>query len=268
MCWKFDHRWATYVGNDSRDSTDAEKASPSYAVEPRYWVERQEVISRLRDRNWDRDWCFGWRGITNATNERTVIGSILPLAAYGNSLHLILFDRELMPSAVLAFSGIASSLVLDFVARQKIGGTNFNFFIPKQLPFPHPKSFDDEALNFVVPRALELSFTSYDLAAFYRDLLAENPSWDARPRSERDLPFAWDPNRRALLRAELDAFYFRFYGLTREDLRYVLDPKEVMGNDFPSESFRVLKDKEMRQFGEYRTRRLVLETWDRLFEST
>jgi hypothetical protein len=30
------------------------------------------------------------------------------------------------------------------------------------------------------------------------------------------------------------------------------------------ETFRVLKEKEIRQFGEYRTRRLVLEVWDRL----
>jgi hypothetical protein len=37
-----------------------------------------------------------------------------------------------------------------------------------------------------------------------------------------------------------------------------------MGEDYPSETFRVLKNHEMRAFGEYRTRRLVLEAWDRL----
>jgi hypothetical protein len=30
------------------------------------------------------------------------------------------------------------------------------------------------------------------------------------------------------------------------------------------ETFRVLKEKEIRQYGEYRTRRLVLEAWDRM----
>ena len=35
-----------------------------------------------------------------------------------------------------------------------------------------------------------------------------------------------------------------------------------MGADYPSETFRVLKNNETRQFGEYRTRRLVLEAWD------
>jgi len=35
-------------------------------------------------------------------------------------------------------------------------------------------------------------------------------------------------------------------------------PKKV-GHDFPGERFRVLKKKEEREYGEYRTRRLVLE---------
>ena len=77
-------------------------------------------------------------------------------------------------------------------------------------------------------------------------------------------PFRWDEERRALLRAELDAYYARLYGLTRDELRYILDPQDVYGPDFPGETFRVLKEREIRQFGEYRTRRLVLEAWDRL----
>jgi hypothetical protein len=37
---------------------------------------------------------------------------------------------------------------------------------------------------------------------------------------------------------------------------------DVYGPDFPCETFRVLQEKETRQYGEYRTRRLVLEAWD------
>jgi len=52
--------------------------------------------------------------------------------------------------------------------------------------------------------------------------------------------------------------------LVCDELRYTLriDPKEVHGEDFHGETFRVLKEKEVKQFGEYRTRRLVLEAWD------
>lgn len=72
-----------------------------------------------------------------------------------------------------------------------------------------------------------------------------------------------NPERCAQLRAELDAYYARVYGPTRDELRYILDPADVMGADYPSETFRVLKEGEIRAFGEYRTRLLVLEAWDR-----
>ena len=52
--------------------------------------------------------------------------------------------------------------------------------------------------------------------------------------------------------------------MTRDELRYILDPKDVFGNDFPSETFRVLKEKEQKQFGEYRTQRLALAAFDEL----
>jgi len=51
----------------------------------------------------------------------------------------------------------------------------------------------------------------------------------------------------------LDAYYARLDVPTRDELRYILDPKEVHGEDFPGETFRVLKDKEIRRYGEYRT---------------
>ena len=74
----------------------------------------------------------------------------------------------------------------------------------------------------------------------------------------------WAEVRRAQLRAELDAYYARLYGLTRDELRYILDPADIYGPDYPTETFRVLKANELRAHGEYRTRRLVLEAWTRL----
>ena len=65
-------------------------------------------------------------------------------------------------------------------------------------------------------------------------------------------------------RTQLDAWYARAYGLTRDELRYILDPADIMGDDNPSETFRGLKNNEMKKFGEFRTRRLVLEAWDRM----
>jgi hypothetical protein len=99
---------------------------------------------------------------------------------------------------------------------------------------------------------LELTYTSHSLTPFARDLGHNGP------------PFVWNEDRRALLRADLDAFYARAYGLTQDELRYILDPADVKGPDYPSETFRVLKEREIREYGEFRTRRLVLAAWDRM----
>lgn len=250
---QFDHRWATY-GEDgsSRDVTLAEKVDPDFGVTPRYWVEESEVTQRLEEKDWQRDWLFGWRGIARATDERSVIGALFPLSGVGNSCHLVLPKAEMTPQLVAALVANVSSLTFDFVARQKLGGINFNFFIPKQLPVLTQVRYSDFDLAFIVPRVLELTYTAHDLAPWARDLGFEGP------------PFAFAPERRALLRAELDAYYARLYGLTHDELRYILDPADVMGADYPSETFRVLKNNELREFGEYRTRRLVLEAWDKL----
>ncbi|MDM7459760.1 MAG: hypothetical protein P3W94_010540, partial [Paracoccus sp. (in: a-proteobacteria)] len=133
-----------------------------------------------------------------------------------------------------------------------IGGTTLNFFILYQLPILQPAVYTPARLAFLTPKVLELTYTSHSLAPFARDLGHTGP------------PFAWDEDRRAHLRADLDAFYARAYSLTRDELRYILEPAEAKGPDYPSETFRVLKEKEIRQHGEYRTARLTLAAWDRM----
>jgi hypothetical protein len=197
-------------------------------------------------------WLMGWRDITNATNERTVIAGLIPRLGVGNKMPLFLFGPRIEPQQAAAFYGNLAALSFDFVARQKIGGTTLNYFYLKQFPVLPPERYTDADLAFIVPRVLELTYTAHDLAAWAADL------------GYTGAPFAWNPERRAILRAELDAYYARLYGLTRDELRYILDPADVLGEDYPSETFRVLKTSEMREFGEYRTRRFVLEAWDRL----
>ena len=115
-----------------------------------------------------------------------------------------------------------------------------------------PSAYSPVDIKFIAPRVLELVYTAYDLYPFAEDL------------GYHGEPFTWDEDRRALLRAELDAYYAKLYGLTRDELRYILDPQDVYGPDFPGETFRVLKNKEIKKYEEYRMRRLVLEAWDRM----
>jgi hypothetical protein len=256
MFGMFDHRAGSFeTSGDSRgyrvlpETTVMEHADPAYEVLPFYYVPQSAVLERLGNR-WSKRWLVSFKDVTSATNERTAICAILPFAGAGHSAPLVFIDAK--PQLTCAFVACMNSLVFDYCARLKVGGLHLTFSYLRQLPFPPAEYFEDRYFQHIVPRVLELSYTSDSLAPFARDLGYDGP------------PFAWDEARRATLRAELDAWFARAYGLARDELRYVLDPADVMGPDYPSETFRVLKNNETRQYGEYRTRRLVLEAWDRM----
>ena len=258
MVTYFDHRWGYYPDGTDDDTralprpSEEDKKDPAYDIGPRFWVDSSDVAERLRAKEWNKQWLVGHRGLTNNTNERTFITSLVPRRGAGNSFPVWVFENDIGADKIACIYANSSALTLDFVVRSKIGGTNLNYFYLKQFPFFAPDYYTEARMAFITKRVLELTYTSHSLAQFARDLGYDGP------------PFAWDEDRRALLRADLDAFYARAYGLTRDELRYILDPADVKGPDYPSETFRVLKEKEIRQFGEYRTRRLVLEAWDRM----
>ena len=192
----------------------------------------------------------GWRDITNATNERTVVASVFPKVGVGHKLPLFFCSRDARQLAALL--GCWTSLVLDYCARQKVGGTSLTYMYLKQFPVLPPSALTTSDFDFIAARVLELTYTSHAMRPWAEDLGHVGP------------PFGWDLDRRMQLRAELDGFFARKYGLTRDQLRYVLDPADVHGPDYPSQTFRSFREREIARFGEYRTQRLVLEAYDQL----
>ena len=197
-------------------------------------------------------WLMGFRDITNSTNERTVVGGMFPTVGVGNNLPIWSLRSDLRAKSVATLCGLFSSLTFDFISRHKVGGTHLNFFIAQQLPVLPIDKFSDNEVDFVSQRVLELTYTSHAMCPWAEDL------------GYSGAPFTFDQDRRAYLRAEIDAFFAQKYELTRDELRYVLDPQDIKGEDYPSETFRGLKNKEIQQYGEYRTQRLVLEAFDKM----
>jgi hypothetical protein len=136
--------------------------------------------------------------------------------------------------------GNLNSLVLDFVARQKVQGQHLNSFIVEQLPVVTSKSFarrfgPKTAEQIVRDDVLALTYTAHDMAAFATDLGHEGP------------PFRWNPEDRLRRRARLDALFFYLYGLKREEAEYVLG------------TFQIVREQEEAAYGgRFRTRDLVL----------
>ena len=159
----------------------------------------------------------------------------------------------------------ASSLPFDYCARQKIGGSHASISFVKQFPVLTPEQIPDEWQFEVVKRVAELCYFNHDLDGWAEELyeeLTDEQKLELPCLGEKN-PYIYNPDNRAVLQAELDAIFAHLYGLSTEDLRYILDPEDVCGEGCINETFRVLKSNELRQFGEYRTKRLVLEAWDR-----
>lgn len=262
MLHHYDHRFSTY--ENATEKQLAVGTLPRFTVEqhqdasavplPRYWVPEQDVPtgevdkngkpimelgvrSRLRAKGWDRDWLIGWRDICRASDERTAISFTFPRSGVGNKIPLMRSD--LGATSLGSLIACQSSLVHDFSSRQKVGGVTMNFFIWQQLPVATPSAVEPH-LQFITPRILELIYSSYDMTPFARDL------------SDTGAPFRWDPDRRAVIRAELDALFFHLYGITRDDTAYILD------------TFNVTRDNDIKAHGEYRTKNLILAEYDRM----
>ena len=246
MLSHWDHRFSTY-----RDATQAQLnvgSLPRLTVsqhndptcEPlaRYWVKEGEVLTATQEHT-QVDWLFGWRKITGQEKWRTFVPSALPRTALGDAFPVIRSTHSPTLQAIL------SSVALDYVCRQKMSGNNLTYNIVRQIACPTPDTFaatpawlDHGLSDWVLPRSLELTYTSYRIAGYARDM------------GDDGEPFRWIPERREAIRAELDAAMMHVYGLQRDEVEHVLD------------SFPVLRKYEERDHGEFRTKRLVLEYYN------
>jgi len=234
--WQLDHRFASVECGSFLPTSDLLRLDPNFRVKGRWFVPVEEVRKRSRGTSW----FIAWRGITNATNERTVVAAAVPALGIGHSAVVVTPPRN--DSWLLL--ACLSTFALDYAARQKIGGPNLLVSIVQQLPIP--RAARTHVLRPLVRNlTVELVYTSWDLAAF----VAEDPDLAA------PAPYRWMPERRELLRAELDAVFFHLYGIERDDVDYIMD------------TFPIVRRKDEAQYGEYRTKRLILEVYDRMGEA-
>lgn len=260
---QFDNRWATFDKVNSkkepteRDVTQSEKEDTTYKIQPRYWVDKKEVMARFTDKKsgvrwWNESWMLSYRKITSPTNERTLIAAVLPSQyAVGDSAPVLL-PTKLWRNYSLCACLVANinTMIVDFVCRIKQSGVNLNVFIIKQFPILAPNAYLENDISYIKERVAKLTRTNDEINAVW---LTNCPKYQFQK-----------PEERIQIRAELDAYYAHLYGLTRDELRYILDPTDVMGEDFHSVTFPGLKTNEKKKFGEYLTQRLVLEAYDEL----
>ena len=250
MIDQFDHRFGTFenvtkndiIKGNCRNLTPSELNNPTTLAIPRYWITKKDFEKFIHGKT-SYQWFISFRNITNAGNERTVIFTIIPKEASGTLAPQVFLNCDANLGACLIAN--LNSFILDFVARQKVGGTHLNHFILRQLPVVPPETYKNNEnflLDIIVPKVLELIYTAYDLEPFAKDCGYEGT------------PFKWDDERRLQLRSELDAIVAHLYGVTYDELDYIL------------ETFPIVKKKDIANYGEYRTKRRILENYTKYID--
>ncbi len=271
MVQMFDHRAADVVVNTANlhraaqqeSISPVEKASPDRYPTPQYHVEQSATAIATPE------WSLGFKDVTAPTNMRTMIAACLPLAGFGNTLPILRPDEGIDAAEYIAFAPLLlanfTCMAFDYVARQKVQGQHLNWFVVEQLPVIAPERFQEPlpaafaqamraaklmnghhphpaVADFVVPQVLALSYTAFDMAPFARDLGYVDEMGAVLP------PFVWNEEERRSRLAALDALFFWLYGLGVDDAAYIMD------------SFPIVREHDIKQFGSFRTQTDVLQT--------
>lgn len=283
MINQFDHRYSN-AGKPAKDSgirgtadhlTDSDKQNPECYATSRYLVSSEEVKKRAHG----FDWFIGYREIAGAVaNIRTMSAAIIPQVGVGNKILLFGLKKSTQRPMAACLLANLNSFVFDYILRQKMTGTSLSFYIVKQIPSLPPTLFkhrfewvcEAELFKWIEPRVLELSYTAWDLESFAKDSAWFGP------------PFHWDEERRFLIRCELDAAFLHLYlmagkngdwhiveGETPEDMMRLkqtfFTPRDAVA--YILDSFPIVCRKDIARHGEFRTKRVILEIYDKMQES-
>ena len=140
------------------------------------------------------------------------------------------------PADLLLWIGVANSLVMDFVVRKKVR-LHMTYTVMDSLPFPRERR-NIPAAGAIIARAFALTAVGPEMNEFRLSAL------DTLGMPQEITPVE-NQNERSQLFAEIEVLVARdVFGLTRDELRYVLDPDNLLGNGSGIETFRVLRDRE------------------------
>jgi hypothetical protein len=226
----------------------------------------------MEGRSWEASWFLSMRDVTNATNERTAIFSVRRCLPANDKLPSVFVRFPAQEVGCLVAN--LSSFVFDYVARQKVGGTNFGGYLVEQLPVLPPSAYAEQCMwaeeaqtvkDWMLPRVLELTYTARDLKPFADDC------------GFKGEPFVWREPRRLLLRCELDAAFFHLCLRGSPDGTWervgteTPTQRDVLREHFPTprdavshilDQFPGVRRNDEGTFGSFRTKECILEIYE------
>ena len=211
-------------------------------AQPQYWIDKEEGCNVLEAKEINRmkrinknskqkpridsdEYRLVWRSITNSTNERTLISTILPPNVFlGNSLNYLnplnfngeKYVRNISYTETFFLCGIFNSFVVDFILRHKVA-TNLNIFYLMELPIPR---YDKN--NLLHKKIFENTFKLICTTNEFLNLCEPIGMDDHIVESEG----------RLILESQINALSAKIYGLTKEDLELILKNFHIVDEKF------------------------------------
>lgn len=250
MVAQFDHRAKGYRSGRGRAGVweDLPFCSASKSIQPQWYIPADRVPSKCRERI--TLFRAGFCDVASPTNERTLVAALIPPHTIcGHKVPSLTFEPADSGWVVSVWLAIANSYAMDFLARKKIS-LSMSYTLVDSLPFPR-LGRDDPRARALVERCARLSCTGREMDTFW-DRLA-NDGWVPQRASSAELPGELDEEFRLQLHAEIDAIVARdLFELTRNEVEYIL-------GTFPTQ-----QRYQEAAYGEFRSRRLILEAFDNL----
>ena len=130
-----------FVRDKKKGTTLVLHQNPEFGVVPRWWIEDSAVRKFFEGRQPPA--LLAFKNVTSPTNQRTMIAAFIPFTAVGNSAPLVLIQNDISVRTQCCLLANLDSFALDYVARQKVGNVNLNFFIVEQLPIFPPDRYSE-----------------------------------------------------------------------------------------------------------------------------
>lgn len=248
----YDHRAKTYVSGHGNSSVWQQQpfGTTSKQIVPQWRVLSQDLANDdVRERI--KGFRIAFMDIADPGRQRSFVCAYVPPGTVcGHTVPTLTFDQDWYGPIYLA---IANSLAIDLLARQRCLSKHMTFSILDSLPIAR-LSKEDRRSAWLVERALLLTCTSVDMTPLWNSM-AEHGWVTAIPGNH--VPGVQDPDERRRLRADIDAYVAQHvYNLRRDDFERIIS------------TFTQLEGIEIKAHGEFLTKRLVLDAYDRLANTT
>jgi hypothetical protein len=251
----YDYRAKGYVSGRGRSAVweDFPFGGPKKVIQPQWRIIQEKIPEKLGRRT--ERYRIGFGDVASPTNQRALIADLIPPRSIcGDKVPTIILSDDIRDH--LLWLGVANAIVMDFLVRKKVS-LKMSYTIMNSLPFPRDFS-NTPAATEITRRVCALCAVGPEMEEF-RERAVQEGILNAMGSVIED------PDQRAVLAAEIDTLVARdVFQMKKEEMLYILDPDNILGKDCGVETYKALRNAEVRAFNEFRTQRLIEEAWDRV----